>query len=155
MATYDASVIKSGDTLNLAQLITELEDLPFEVVSNLANTLTNTTSTTPSAIVSQSMTMETDDLAIIVGHLMFSVGDGASSTGNVRLYRDSTALGTTHVITSSISSSSGNVMGYTIVYYDENQSGSISYNLKYALPTGSGPLYSAQSSIIVFRVKKK
>lgn len=154
MSTYDASGIKSGDTLNLATLISEMQKLPTEVSSSFYDTLTGTTSATASALVSQSIAVEADDLIILVGHLMYSVSDG-SSIGGARLYRDSTAIGTTYQLTSAASDSSGNVMAATLVYHDTNQSGTISYSLRYLRAAGSGTFYSAQSYITVFRCKRK
>lgn len=154
MATYDSSGIKSGNTLNEEQLITELNKLPAAVGAGSAALLSSASSTYVTAA-SATLTVSTDDLIIVAGQMNFSSSDGASSIGAMRLYQASTLLTNDYFLKDTASSTAGNQSCASICYYAENLSGSIAFSVKFARFSGSGTIYSVNSQVAVYVVKKK
>lgn len=155
MAVYDASGIKSGNTLNLEQLITELgSKLPCAPGNNTAGALSSASSTYVTAA-SKTLAVTTDDVIVVAGMINFSISDGASTLGAARLYQDTTLITADYFLADTTSSSGGARNSTTLVYYAENLSGSVAFSLKFARFSGAGTVYTVSSQVSVYQFKKR
>lgn len=156
MSTYSASGIKAGDTLNLGTLISEMEKLPTDVTAATNDILTSVASTTHTALVGVTLSLTSDDVVLIVAHANYSILDaGLATLGSFLLYRDTTSIGYAQIVEPSASSSTGQRDSRFLLMYDQNQSGSVSYSLKFARFNGTGTVYSVNASLFTFACKKK
>lgn len=156
MSTYSASGIKAGDTLNLGTLISEMEKLPTDVTAATNDIITSVASTTHTALVGVTLSLTSDDVVLIVAHANFSILDASIATlGSLLLYRDTTPIGYAQIVEQVASSNTGQRDSRFLLMYDQNQSGSVSYSLKFARFSGSGTIYSLNASLFTFACKKK
>lgn len=155
MAVYDPSVIKSGNTLNLEQLITELgSKLPCFAGNASAAALSSASASYVTAA-SKTISVATDDLIVVAGMMNFSISDGAATIGAMRLYADAANLTNDYFLTDSASNTGGNRSGHTLVWYGENLSGSVAFSVKFARFSGAGTVYTVNSQVAVFQFKKR
>lgn len=156
MSTYDGSIIKVGNTLNLEQLVTELtSSLPCKPYTGSGGA-TSVASSTFSTCASVSVSCSLDEIYFVIGELNYSVSDGNASVGAIGLYRDSTVITThTYKLVSADSSTGGERSSASIGTWVENISGTISFALKFARQSGSGTIYSAASEVRVLQLKKR
>lgn len=157
MSTFDASVIKSGNNLNIAQLITSLGSVALAVHTAASTSLTSSTSSTYAALVSKTITgVSADDVVIMLGYCSFSSSDGASSKGQLAMYANGSKVGQDFIMSHASSSSSGDAVSFAIAgQYSENLSGNIAYDLRFARRSGSGTIYSASAELWLIQAKKK
>lgn len=155
MAVFDSGII-TGLAGDWGTLETVLETkLPTKVTNaTMGGSLSSASSTYVTAS-NTSISVSSDDLILIIGMLNFSISDGASTKGACRIYRDSTALTNDYLLADGSSDSGGQRSGHTILWYDENQSGTINYSIKFARFSGSGTVYSVNSQLFLFQFKKR
>lgn len=151
-----ASAFKSGNTENIEQLITDVESLPCKPLSGPGGSISSASASFVTAA-SVSVTPTVDEVVIILAMLNFSVSDGFSSAGECRVFRDSTDLFSTYtqILKDANSNSAGAQASPAVIWYDENQAGTFTYSIKIARASGAGTIFSANSRIKVFQLKKR
>lgn len=157
MSTFDASVIKSGNALNIAQLITSLGSVALAVHTAASASLASTTSSSYSALVSKTITgVSADDVVIMLGYCSYSSSDGANSTGQLAMYANGSKVGQDFIMYHGSNNGSGNSISFSIAgQYSENLSGNIAYDLRFARRSGSGTIHSASAELWLIQAKKK
>lgn len=150
-----SSTVKSGNTLNLAQLVQELQgELPGRPFSSQIDSVTNMNSTTYAARDTISVTTEADDVALVITTMSVSVNtanDGVSAyhevdgvaQNNYGFYYAATPLGT-----------SGDKGMITLIDMITDKAGTYNLKVMWNKTAGSvGPVYSrtVNTQVIVFK----
>lgn len=156
MSSYDSSGIKSSNTINYEQVITELNSLATKLYQVNTTSLLSSASTTWVTHGSQSVAVVANEIVIVQANLDFSINSGASSTGRIALFRDSTIVNSyDFIIGSAGADTSGVIDSRCIMAIDENQSGTFTYAIKFSRNSGAGTVYVGVSSLQIMKMKKQ
>lgn len=154
MSTVDNSNIKVGNTLNLEQLITNLNALGAQTQSAFAGA-GNTASGTLTTHNSKTFSVSADDLILFHANVNFSISDGASSTGRLALFANSVQVGSDMIIGSDNSNTTGLVESIGLSANCADLSGSITFELKYSKNSGTGTIYIGNSYLWFEVIKRR
>lgn len=156
MSSYDSSGIKSSNTVNYEQVISELNSLATKLYQVNTTSALSSASTTWVTHGSQSVAVAANEVVVCQANLDFSISNGTSSTGRIALFRDSTIVNSyDYIISNSSSDTSGVIDSRCILAIDENQNGTFTYAIKFSRNSGAGTVYVGVSSLQIMKMKKQ
>lgn len=154
MSTF-SSLIKSGDTLNLVQLVSELESsLPMRrpYASDTVSASTTATSGAPATRLSTTISANADEIIICMGTVLVSHGTSAERI-SCRIYDSGTYSGIYPTWIASRSNTGGGDGQLTAFYVFENMTGTRTIKIEWW--TSAGTAYSASTDLWLLVAKKR
>ena len=151
-----ASAIISGSTLNASQLESELEnEIPSRIFIDHWSSSSIATGT-HTQLVSRTVTLEADEVALIISSGNFSCGT-TSELLTMFHYRDSTDISTNNRAhwTETSGVTSGQRVSLTAINRIQDQSGSTAIKTMWARSSGSGTIYTYTGTQIVLITKRR
>lgn len=155
MSAYVGSIIKSGTTLDVNQLISELtNEIPAAWKEANTASVNSTTGTALTTHYTLSETVEADELLIFVSQTQISVG--TAGTKVLVNHRVNGASPTPDVImTDTTTGTGGNQATATCVTVHKDLSGAQTFDVQFARYGGSGTVYAGASRCHLIRFKRR
>lgn len=156
MSAYAGSIIKSGTTLDVNQLVSELtNELPAAWKETSTGSVSNTTGTAFTTHYTLSETVEADELLIFVSQTQISVG--VAGTKVLVNHRVNGTVPTPDIIVvqDATTSAGGNQGTATCVTVHKDLTGVQTFDVRFARYGGSGTVYAGASRCHLIRFKRR
>lgn len=155
MSTFDSSTQKVGNGLNVDTTITLMDSLACHAEAATYGGVGSNPTTTYGPSVTKTVTVASDEVALVIVNFNFGISDGSSSTGRAAIYVNGVQYGADYVIESAQTDAgaSGIKNSASFSHFITGYSGSVTYGLYYSRNTGAGTIYIGNSEINVLLFK--
>lgn len=155
MSTYSASIIKSGTTLDLNQLITELtSEIPAGWQEATTSSVNSNATTSASTHFSITRTVDVDEVILFISTVQYSCS--TASTTVLFNHRNGATTKTPDVIGQDTITGTGGSQGtVTMISVWSDLSGSQTFDVRFARYAGAGTAYAGLARAHLVCLKRR